>query len=218
MPPLEKVDKQNAEIQLKNLHLDLEIKYAEEELFHDEIEAGKVISTVPAAGEELHEGDTVVITLSKGKESKPVTVPVLTGMQIDKARTALQSLGLKCKEIPVDNGLPAGVVVWQSIDATTEVEEGTEIELEVSNGKAEEKVISRTYTLPQCNVDANGNKIPTNVQVQILQDGLVVCDTVIDVSTMDSIVQRFTGTTGNSSTINIYYDGVLFDEEVITFS
>lgn len=220
MPPLEKVDKQTAEIQLKNLHLDLDIQYAEEELFHDEIEEGKIISTVPAAGEELKKGDTVILTVSKGPEKKPVTVPVLTGMQIAKARTALESLGLICKETTVDNGLPEGVVVWQSIDATTEVETGTEIELEVSNGKAEEKAISRSYTLPQCNVDANGNKIPTNVHVQILQDGMTVLDTMVDVSSEElngSISQTFTGTSGKSS-ISVYYDGVIFTEEEISFS
>ncbi len=215
MPPLEKVDKQSAEIQLKNLHLDLVIEYAEDQ-FHDEIEEGKVISTVPAVGEELKEGDTVVITLSKGPEVKPVTVPVLTGMQVEKAKTALDSLGLKYKVTQVDNGLPAGVVVWQSIDATTEVDSGTEIELEVSNGKAEEKVIIRTFTLPQCNVDAEGNKIPTNVHVQILQDGMIVMDTSIDVSTMSSIEQRFTGTAGKS-TISVYYDGAIYTEEEISF-
>ena len=219
MPPLEKVDKQSAEIQLKNLHLDLVIEYAEEELFHDEIEAGKIISTIPAAGEELKKGDTVILTVSKGPENKPVTVPVLTGMQIAKAKTALESLGLVCKETTVDNGLPAGIVVWQSIDPTTEVEQGTEIELEVSNGKAEEKAITRSFTLPQCNVDANGNKIPTNVHVQILQDGIVVLDTVVDASSEElggSISQTFTGVSGKS-TISVYYDGAIFTEEEISF-
>ncbi len=217
MPPLENVEKQSAEIQLKNLHLDLDIQYAEEELFHDEIEAGKVISTIPAAGEELKKGDTVILTISKGKEIKPVTVPVLTGMQIDKAKAALDSLELKYKVITVDNGLPAGVVVWQSIDATTEVDQGTEIELEVSNGKAEEKAVTLSFPLPECNMDANGNKIPTNVHVQILQDGMIVLDTSVDISTMDSISQTVTGTSG-TSVISVYYDGVIFAEERIPFN
>ena len=40
------------------------------------------------------EGDTVTITLSKGKELKPVTMPVLTGMQIDKAGSYPVAIGV----------------------------------------------------------------------------------------------------------------------------
>ncbi|MBQ3104042.1 MAG: Stk1 family PASTA domain-containing Ser/Thr kinase, partial [Oscillospiraceae bacterium] len=128
MPSLENVERQNAEIQLRNLHLDLDIKYQDEE-FHDEIEEGHVISTLPTAGTELHKGDTVYLTVSKGPEIKPVAVPTLVGMQLEQAKKLLTELGLDWGEItPVKNGMPEGVVIWQSVEPPEEVDEGTKID------------------------------------------------------------------------------------------
>lgn len=39
----------------------------------------------PAAGEPLNKGDTVVLTVSKGPETKPLTVPNFVTMHIDNA-------------------------------------------------------------------------------------------------------------------------------------
>ena len=52
----------------------LEEPAEESRVFHDEIEAGYVVSTIPAAGEPLEKGDTIHFVISKGKEIKPVTV------------------------------------------------------------------------------------------------------------------------------------------------
>ncbi|MEI3306009.1 MAG: PASTA domain-containing protein [Dysosmobacter sp.] len=63
------------------LNMYLTIEALEGDRKYDDVDAGKVISTTPADGEPLKEGDTVYPVLSKGPE--PVTVPVLTGLDID---------------------------------------------------------------------------------------------------------------------------------------
>ncbi|WP_370524171.1 Stk1 family PASTA domain-containing Ser/Thr kinase [Cellulomonas sp. APG4] len=57
-----------------------------------DVEAGLVISTDPAAGEEAEVDSEVTVVVSGGPEA--VTVPDLSGMTQDQARAALESAGL----------------------------------------------------------------------------------------------------------------------------
>lgn len=64
----------------------------ETEVYNPNVEAGDVVSTDPAAGEQAEKGSTVNITVSKGTEQ--VTVPDLKGMSADEAQRTLASYGL----------------------------------------------------------------------------------------------------------------------------
>ena len=66
-----------------------EISYTVEEEYSDEVEAGMVIRTDPAAGTEIEPGTSLTIYVSKGKETQKVEVPSLYGMTEEQARQAL---------------------------------------------------------------------------------------------------------------------------------
>lgn len=86
--------------------------------FDDEVPEGEVIRTDPEAGEELISGDTVLLVVSDGPE--PVSVPDLSNMTEDQARTTLESRGLVLRVSattqPVADESQDGLVVDQVPD------------------------------------------------------------------------------------------------------
>ncbi len=139
MPPIVGLERTSAEIILKNLRLDLQVVIGEE-VFSDEYPAGQVIKSVPAKDEIISKGDTVTLTISKGKDLKPVTVISFLTMTREKAeQEAVQTLGLKVKIVSAPGSEPAGTVIGQNIVAGTSVLQETEIELTVSDGSLAEE-------------------------------------------------------------------------------
>jgi eukaryotic-like serine/threonine-protein kinase len=90
------------------------------EAFSDK-KAGIVVSQEPKAGEQLDEGGTVALTVSKG--GKPVIVPDVVGTTSAAATAKLEAVGLKANPVAVPSEQPEGQVVAQSPapgkDATT---------------------------------------------------------------------------------------------------
>ena len=65
-----------------------------------------------------------------------VKVPDLTGSSLDSAKNSLKSLGLKVGNVTrTDSKQPAGTVISQSPSGGT-TEDGSAVDLVVSNGKA----------------------------------------------------------------------------------
>lgn len=64
-----------------------------ERRYSDDVPAGGVIGTRPAAGEAVDTGSTVALTVSKGPA--PVRVPDVSGMSEEEARTTLSAAGLE---------------------------------------------------------------------------------------------------------------------------
>jgi serine/threonine-protein kinase len=100
--------------------------------YSDAVPKGVVISTDPKANTSLKPGATVTVVVSKGRA--PITVPDLTGKNINDARTQAQQLGLTVVEQYVDNDQPADTVIGQSPKPGTGAEQDDEIKLEVSKG------------------------------------------------------------------------------------
>ena len=63
--------------------------------FSDTVEQDNVIRTNPAAGEELKEGQTVILYVSMGPEMKEAKVPAVTNQSLDTAKTILNMQGVK---------------------------------------------------------------------------------------------------------------------------
>ncbi len=102
---------------------------------------GSIISTTPAAGVELAEGEPFTYVVSEGPTLR--AVPDTTGARAVDAETALTALGLTAYVEPVyDESVPIDIVVsWIATDdptviAGTPVEPGTAITLRVSAGPA----------------------------------------------------------------------------------
>lgn len=106
----------------------------------EEVPAGTILTwAVPEqpsllAGDDVVRGTTVHATASSGPA--PRTVPPVTGLTLDAATVELEALRLKV-ERGVDvfsDDIPPGSVVSQSVEAGTQVERDSAVELSVSKG------------------------------------------------------------------------------------
>ena len=107
------------------------------------IPAGKIILQTPVGGSYIDINGTVLLTISSGKsvvspENGISTVPYVIWDDKETAKSKLQQAGMGEPEIieKHDDNVAYGSVISQSIDAGTQVEEGTKITLTVSIGPA----------------------------------------------------------------------------------
>ena len=97
-----------------------------------------VVSSQPAADEELPAGSTVYLSISGGPELVELDMPNLIGKSQAGAVSAIESAGLTLGSISeVESEYTEGVVFWQNIDSGTKVTKGTVVYLKVSTGPKE---------------------------------------------------------------------------------
>lgn len=97
------------------LAADADLVVTEGEPQYDErVPEGAVAAQEPAATERLRRGETVTVALSLGR--RPVDVPALTGLTLEKARRVVQDSGLTLAEGTPESSedVPAGTVIRQS--------------------------------------------------------------------------------------------------------
>lgn len=124
---------QDAQIKLEKKGFKPKLVYVND----DEVAKDIVIKTEPAAHSEVSQGTVVKVYVSNGKLVKAVNVPKFVGMTIEKARKEAEDKNLKLKEVSgSSNEYKEGEVIKQSIDANSVVNEETEIEVTVCDGKA----------------------------------------------------------------------------------
>lgn len=106
----------------------------ETEVYNPDVEAGNVVSTDPAAGEQAAKGSSVNITVSKGTEQ--VTVPDLRGMSADEAQRTLASYGLNGQQgdTVFSDDVDENKVAEQDIAAGTTAYKGDTITFHLSKG------------------------------------------------------------------------------------
>lgn len=106
-----------------------------QEEYSDDVPAGQVIATSPAAGASVRVGSGVVATLSRGVEMR--TVPDVVGRSRDEAVTALREAALVAGAISEDysDTVPAGQVVSTDPAAGTQVPHDSAVALVVSKGR-----------------------------------------------------------------------------------
>lgn len=117
---------------------DAKLVVENEAKYDDTVEAGKVISTDPAAGTELTEGSKVIMYVSQGKEK--VEVPNLVGKTYDEAVAALTELGLNANPTEEYSDKASGTVLSQTQSAGKKVEKGSTIDFVFSKGKEQSTV------------------------------------------------------------------------------
>ncbi|MGH3388257.1 MAG: Stk1 family PASTA domain-containing Ser/Thr kinase [Actinomadura sp.] len=90
VPTLAGLSRAAAEQQITTAGLQLgEVK----EVFSEDVEKGQVISSDPAAGDEVDKGSSVILTVSKGVEVKEAEVPDVAGQPAEEAEAALEQAG-----------------------------------------------------------------------------------------------------------------------------
>lgn len=133
-----------AEQTLKNEGLVVEKKFQ----YDDDIAENIVIKTEPEAKQEVAPGTRVIMYVSSGRYTVIVKVPSLTGMTVDAAKALLESKGLTWKVTYQDSNEPAGIVLSQSVQPDTEMEDKSEVEIFVSNGITPTNSVSVRFTMP----------------------------------------------------------------------
>ena len=155
MPDVQGLSKADAEAKLRKMGLKLGSVY---EKYSDK-EPGTVIAQDPRAGTKLKKGQSVDLTVSKGKESKKVRVPNVTGGTLDAARDVLKSHGLSVGAVSKQpSRQAAGTVVSQS-PASGEVDEGSSVDLVIA--EEEKAKDSKSGKKDSAKSDASEEKTPT---------------------------------------------------------
>ena len=131
VPDVVNIDYREAKTRLQQAGFQVEIENATS----NSVTKDYVISTSPATNDQLSAGSTVYVTVSSGPEIGHVEMPNLVGLTEDAAISKLESLGLSYGGSDrVSSDLEAGTVIGQSVNAFTEVEEHSKIQLKVSSG------------------------------------------------------------------------------------
>lgn len=136
MPDVVEMKSTEAERLLKSMDMNLTIRI--ETVNDDKIEENRVVRSDPSKDVTLTEGQTVTLYVSIGPETPMVKVPKVEGEKLAKAVTLLTKAGLEYKKTFVDSDEEKNTVVAQSVKPGEEVEKGTVIEIEISNGPAED--------------------------------------------------------------------------------
>ncbi|MFM8979704.1 MAG: PASTA domain-containing protein [Planctomycetia bacterium] len=98
-----------------------------------DLEDGRVLGHVPGPGEALAAGQAVVLEVARAPTARPVRLPDLRGLSLEKATQALRDAGLLLRE-KAGTGTPAeqGAVVDQAPAAGTEVAPRSWVEVVVA--------------------------------------------------------------------------------------
>ena len=98
--------------------------------------AGKVLEQDPVAGSTLDKESKINIVVSDGKGTEKGTVPSVTRMSLDDAEKAIKQAGFKVGHISYDydEDIGKGYVIYQNYQANSQLDKGTPIDLQVSQG------------------------------------------------------------------------------------
>ena len=108
------------------------LKLARQEMNSDTVESGFVISQLPASGQALAEGDTLTVTVSKGKGVK---VPNLVGYskeQLEAWSSSKNNSGITIVKQSKYNEAPLGSVIAQSVSPGQILDNGDVLSLTIS--------------------------------------------------------------------------------------
>lgn len=180
-----------------------------EEIYDDNIDAGKVVRTNPAANEAAKKGSTVTIFISKGEKVKKVKVPDFTRMTEEAANRLAEQLGLILKIVQEENDtVDKGYVFWQSVKDGTEVDAKEVITIKVSKGHTDVTYVGNlSISAEDANIE-DGDE-PVHVQL-VLTQGSNNKKTITDKKYSYSdfpLNFSITGFFEGTGTVKMYIDG-----------
>ncbi len=204
------------------------LKYEIKEENSKKVEAGYVIEQETDADKTVNAGDTVVIHISKGV--KKITVPSVLGKSEKNATKELKNAGFKViTTTEEDTSKDNDKVLKQSIDAGTEVEDGSTITITVNN-IVQTKTANLTINVKSIlgndivyedvttgeDENVTTTKVPKNVRVKIIvNEETPIYDKMTD-PTMTNLAQPVTGK--GTVTVKILIDGILYNTTQINLA
>ena len=224
MPDVSEMEYTEAFVVLQNLGLNVSTPEYEN---HEEIIKGHVISFTPLEHAVLKPGDEVQLVVSTGPRDKTEQVPLFIGQTVEWARDklALQNLVVGEEFEVWSSQYPAGVVVDQSVDAYTEVPQGTKVNLQVSKGPdPAEQSGGNTSDVGDGTFGANGEftfniAMPQNagqVKVTVKDGSTVVLDTLVNTA-LDAVLPCTVSGSGFKQ-YDIYFDNIFNRTQTVNFA
>ncbi len=112
----------------------LSLKKAEEEVFHNDVEKGHIVTQEPRVSERVKQTRQIVVTISKGP--KIVELPDFKGRPLREVEVLLDNLGLQVDEFVYEYSeqFDENYVISQIPEPGSEIEVNTKVELVVSKG------------------------------------------------------------------------------------
>jgi beta-lactam-binding protein with PASTA domain len=133
VPNVDGKTQSDAEAAIKNAGLAPKVY----KFYSSDVAKGKVGGQQPKAGTEVKPGSEVSIAVSLGKGVGAVTVPNVVGKKEADATTAMTNAGLKPKVYKVySDTVASGLVIAQLPAAGTTTGSGSEVAVQVSQGKS----------------------------------------------------------------------------------
>ncbi|MFJ9718297.1 Stk1 family PASTA domain-containing Ser/Thr kinase [Streptomyces sp. NPDC101213] len=126
VPDVTGQDLDDARAELEEAGLEVKVSAGE---VTSEFDKGQVAAQSPGADEEVADGDTVTLTLSKGPEM--VEVPDVVGASVDDARAELEEAGFRVDEDRGLLGLFGDTVKGQSVDGGETAPKGSTITITI---------------------------------------------------------------------------------------
>ncbi len=189
-----------------------------------------IIDQTPKSGIKMDEGTVIDLVVSRGPEVKTFIVPSVIGMTIREAEVTLNQLGLKLGSISyeLNDGTEKGRIITQEF-LGTEVNQGTEIPVIVSNGpetiiedpvEPEEPVGTESELRLTIHLELEKFSGDTEtIRIEMLQNGVseVIYENVHSKSEGPDIAIQKTITGSGTATISVFYGSVKGYEQEIEF-
>ncbi len=221
LPDISNYEYRYAQLQLTKLDLTYKVEHE----LSDDIAQGNVTRTEPEALSDVKKGDVITIYVSLGKEVILTTVPNLIGENEGEAQRLLEKNSLVLGEIipTPDSSAQDGTIVDQSIEAGSEVNEKTPIDIYVCDNSIGNDVPDEPTPEkpPQTNTTGTHNltiklpESPERVKVTLKAAGEVIYEKEHNTSE-GSITIPLKGS--GSILARLYFDDKLSGEQVIRFS
>ena len=177
--------------------------------FSDTVEKDKIIRTNPEKNMEADKGSKVILVVSNGSEIKKVDVPKVTGISESAATTSLEAVKLSVGTVTHEHSdSEKGIVIRQSIATGSEVEEGTKVDIVVSDGP---QIITYTGSISGSITASDPDFLETDMgvtAVAYITDGSGSHQVAsLDVASADkasiSISGKVTGLTSSDGTVTV---------------
>ncbi len=182
----------------------------------ERVPEGVIISTDPAPGDNIREGQRIEAIVSKG--SKFVQVPDFRGRTVEEARQLAQTLNLVIEDADIelvrDRELDEGLIISHVPEARKKVERYTRLKIKVSNGNRRAQ--------PDRPAPTHTNRVQFKVPSDLDRDVLVRIDVTDDEGTKTvyeelmspgSDVDERVRWQGDELIIRIFFDGELIKQQ-----
>ena len=170
------------------------------EAINSDVTANFAIKSEPVAGTEHKSGSEVTIYVSKGPKNEQITIPVLTGLELDTALKVIEDAGLEIGEIKYDDEseLPKDEVIEVSPEEDKKVSKGTKVDLVVSSGLKTERTIAVSFDLPSF--------VQRDVNLKLYVGGELKDDIIVNPSLNPKYIADITGVNGKVAIVILLDD------------